>query len=340
MIDIQKQALIKEVNAKLNDNTWTVQSAVNILVAINYQKQGNPGIPDLGLIGQLQEYCAKLIHEGIESGWLRVIDPKSAKNNENVIAASASASFGLGALVGGGSSALSIGTGIATGVSVGAAAPLLAIGGLAVAAYKWLPSKRKKEAFFSTLLLPSDVAEYAKLRKKWLDEQLLSEVCSPDPTVGVEICGSEVSDKYDSELMAEAEKMIAQSHRSKKKSDSQQAQNACAIRPHIRYAKVQAAYHTLLHMKSPCICISLTLETLVYQEIVESVKAKYPNTGDASLKDYVKAAVNLVMKTDAEAITRIFKLKDHWDSKWLATKCEQPNHPPHCLPNPRKRNPK
>ena len=157
---------------------------------------------------------------------------------------------------------------------------------------------------------------------------LMSNVEMVDKGEGAVDClGVERPSEGREDLMAVAEQLIESAHKTKRVSDTIHAKNASGPRQPIRYAKVQAAYRTLLAIRQGCTCTSRNLEDVVFNEICEEVLRQYPKAQESKMREYyVKQGVNLAMKTDPEATTRILNLNGRWDNKWLDIQCKIPGH--------------
>lgn len=168
---VQKQTLTDQIAALLQYRTWTAENAISILATIQLHKQSNDHLEVIGLLENIQEQCAKFVHDGIETGQLHLLDENSENSSFANFTSGVAGGFGLKTLLSGSSGALSLGSGLKlglTGLGTGVATPLLITGGLAVAALKFLPDGRKNK-FLKKKLIPAEVAIYARNHGKWLD---------------------------------------------------------------------------------------------------------------------------------------------------------------------------
>lgn len=183
---ITAHSLNISLQARLEKETWSVEDAINILATIQFYKQG--GFPDLGSIGKIQEQCAQFIHMGFQCHKLHIVDNTSSKNRFSNIASGVASGIGLGSILGGSSGGL--GAGIVAGAGAGLAAPVLLTGGLiAATALNFLPSKRKKQDFLRSQLIPAEVVKYAKSKGKWFDPGEVESSTDIHPSAALQLEG-------------------------------------------------------------------------------------------------------------------------------------------------------
>jgi hypothetical protein len=308
----------------LKAKVWTVEETINVLAIIQFQKQGKVTFADVGYISKVFGKCTEFIQTGIDGGHLHPVDDKLLIDKIENIASGVAGGIGLGTLISSSTRVMSMLPGVVIGAGSGVA-PFLITGSIAHAAFKLLSPKYKNKKFLQQQLIPSEVVEYAKLRGLWLcaDVQPSPEICHSPSTNVIDANLILPQENSELDLMAKAKALTEEANKGKRKSDSLQAKNAAGPRPHIYYAKVQATYHALLNMRKGCMCISRDLKEIVYNEIHEDVTDKYKKINKEMLKNnYVKDAVNVAMRSDHEAATRIYK-GTYWDNKWLKIPCTQ-----------------
>ncbi len=317
-LDMPSQGEFEQlVSEKLREESWTFEEAEQILFTIQLYKlldtltlEPSTTLDDNVLALTLKESTA-LLEKGLQNQKLHDISSRSFSVPMEYIA---SAATGLTA---------------ATSPVIAPALTMISpFSPLALAAIPFLIKKKSKHQKNTkqVALAPSNVAAYAKLHGRWLVNEK-KPVSEKPLTPSAPLKYSPAT--YDQELMAMSENLIESARKKSSKSNSTQAKNAQGARPNIQYAKVQAAYCALLNLRNECICISPKLENIVLDEIRETVLMKHPEITEESLKKYIKSAVNLAMKTDDAddgAITRIVRLKGHWNNKWLKIKCKMSEH--------------
>jgi hypothetical protein len=148
----QEQAIRDQIAVQLQVKIWTVETAINILATIQIFKLGDANFNNLCIISKIPDQCAEFIKQGIDIGFLHPVQSKDSLGN---LVSSAVGGIGLGSLFSGGGGALAIG---ATGLGASVAAPAVIVGGVTAAALRFLPTRRKKEKFLQSLLIPAEVA--------------------------------------------------------------------------------------------------------------------------------------------------------------------------------------
>lgn len=182
----QELTLNDKINVLLKQPTWTVETAIDVIATIQLHKRTTSSA--IGLIGRIQTEAAEFISGGIDAHKLHVVDEESFSGRMRNILTGAAGGVGLQNLASkAGTSAIVKGlTSVSLGNAVIPVTPVLITGTLAISAIKIFQSGRKKGPFLSSLLIPAEVAAYAKSKGKWFDAVEVASSKDIHPSTGQE----------------------------------------------------------------------------------------------------------------------------------------------------------